>query len=80
MPHDHFHIIGVRTAEVEWFVLAPRDEPIDDVMAEPLVGQLERNLRTRLAGMGFPEAEVEEMFRHARKWMATTMSRPSVTH
>ena len=67
MPHDHFHIIGVRTTDAEWFVLAPRDVTIDEIKVDPLVGQSERDLRARLSRMGFPEAEVETMFRHARK-------------
>ncbi len=80
MSHDHFHIIRVRTTAVEWFVLAARDVTIDEAKADPLVGQSERDLRARLARLGFPETEVEVMFRAARQRMTTITGRPEIEH
>ena len=80
MSHDHFHIIRVRTTAVEWFVLAARDATIDEAKADPLVGQSERDLRARLSRLGFPETEVEVMFRAARQRMTTITGRPEIKH
>ncbi len=80
MSHDHFHIIRVRTTAVEWFVLAARDVTIDEAKADPLVGQSERDLRARLSRLGFPETEVEVMFRAARQRMTTITDRPEIKH
>ena len=80
MSHDHFHIIRVRTTAVEWFVLAARDVTIDEAKADPLVGQSERDLRARLSRLGFPETEVEVMFRAARRRMTTITGRPEIKH
>ena len=80
MPHDHFHIIRVKTAAVEWFVLAPKDATDIEVISDPLVGQLEADLRARLANMDFPDAEVEMMFREARNWMSHLTHSPKTTH
>ncbi len=80
MSHDHFHIIRVRTTAVEWFVLAARDVTIDEAKADPLVGQSERDLRARLSRLGFPETEVEVMFRAARQRMTTITGRPEIKH
>ena len=80
MPHDHFRIIRVKTTAVEWFVLAPKDLTDTEVTSDPLVGQLEADLRARLANMGFPEAEVEMMFREARNWMSNLTHGPRIAH
>ena len=80
MSHDHFHIIRVRTTAVEWFVLTARDVTVDEAKADPLVGQSERDLRARLSRLGFPETEVEVMFRAARQPMTTITGRPEIKH
>ncbi len=80
MSHDHFHIIRVRTTAVEWFVLAARDVTIDEAKADPLVGQSERDLRARLSRLGFPETEVQVMFRAERQRMTTITGRPEIKH
>ncbi len=76
MPHDHFRIIRVKTTAVEWFVLAPKDLTDTEVTSDPL----EADLRARLANMGFPDAEVEMMFREARNLMSNLTHGPKIAH
>ena len=55
MTSDRFLVVGVKTAEREWFALSARDTSLIEAGLEPSLAR--------------SEVDIEERFRNARKWM-----------
>ena len=61
MTSDRFLVVGVKTFERELFALSSLDADLLDAGLEPSIGR--------------SEADIDERFRSARKWMASVASR-----
>ena len=71
MTRDDLLVVGVKTAQREWFALSAHDASLVEVGLEPSLGRSERELRLQLRDLGLSELDIEERFRNARKWMAS---------
>ena len=69
MTSDRFLVVGVKTAEREWFALSAHDASLVEAGLEPSLARSERELRLQLKDLGLSELDIEERFRNARKWM-----------
>ena len=69
MTSDRFLVVGVKTAEREWFALSAYDASFVEAGLEPSLARSERELRLQLKDLGLSELDIEERFRKARKWM-----------
>ena len=69
MTSDRFLVVGVKTAEREWFALSARAASLIEAGLEPSTARSEWELRLQLKDLGLSEVDIEERFRNARKWM-----------
>lgn len=69
MTSDRFLVVGVKTAEREWFALSARDASLIEAGLEPSLARSEGELRLQLKDLGLSEVDIEERFRNARQWM-----------
>ncbi len=68
MTLDRFLIVGVKTAEREWFALSSRDPSLVEAGLEP-IGRPEAELRSQLRYLGLSDADIDQRFQRAREWM-----------
>ena len=73
MTNDRFLVVGVKTAEREWFALPARDTSLIEAGLEPSLARSEWELRLQLKDLGLSEVDIEERFRNARKWMPNSI-------
>ena len=80
MAPNRFLVVGVRTAEREWFALSNPDPSVVEVDVDQGVGRTEVELRRQLGDLGFSDEDIDERFRQARKGMPRTSASPVTKH
>ena len=75
MSAEELRVVGLRTANFEWFALSTGDPNITDAGLDPGVAKSETELRRQLRLLGLSDGAIDEQFRQARRWM-TTLERP----
>jgi hypothetical protein len=78
MISDRFLVVGVKTAQREWFALSAHDTLLIEFGLEPNLARSERELRLQLKDLGLSEVDIEERFRNARKWMPSLTNRSAL--
>ena len=76
MECDCYFVVGVKTAQHEWFALSTLDAGLIEAGFEPNVGRSEAELRAQLRYLGLSETDIDERFQNARKWMASVTPSP----
>ena len=72
MAPNRFLVVGVKTAEREWFALSNQEPGLAEVGFDPGVGRSEAELRRQLRDLGLSDSDIDERFRQARKEMPRT--------
>ena len=80
MAPNRFLVVGVKTAEREWFALSNPDSGHVEVGVDQGVGRTEAELRRQLRDLGLSDADIEERFRKARQRMPRTSAAPATKH
>ncbi len=80
MTLDRFLVVGVKTAEGEWFALSTQDPSLVEAGFEPSVGRSEADLRIQLKYFGLSDLDIDERFRHARRWMPSLAQGATTRH
>ena len=80
MAQNRFLVVGVKTAEREWFALSNPDLGFVEMGVDQGVGRTEVELRRQLRDLGLSDVDIDEHFRQARQGMPRTDAPPATKH